>query len=275
MTATPTTDGFSNWLSLISTQMENALSTLIDKLSFPAQLTEVMRYATLNGGKRLRPAMVFAAANIENAPPRIAVAAACAVELIHCYSLVHDDLPCMDNDDIRRGKPSCHRAYGEATALLAGNSLHSLAFETLAAANLPAESVLHLARAAGAAGMCGGQMLDINGTSYDEQSLAAMCRLKTGALFDCALQLGLACQPQQHANDATRLTVFAEEFGLLFQLMNDINDTAQDTNANKKTYAILYPDVVKQRAKTAHDKALTILDGDFPRLADITRAVYL
>ena len=280
MTTTLKTDNFSTWLLSVSAQMEEELNTLFIDDTAATQLVAAMRYATLGGGKRLRPAMVFAVAATRPAPPQAAaVAAACAVELIHCYSLIHDDLPCMDDDDLRRGKPSCHRAYDYATALLAGNCLHSLAFEVLATAKFPPLAVLRLAQAAGYAGMCGGQALDISNASSDAKDLTVMCRLKTGALFKCALQLGLLSRPPTNDDttndDTVTLMTFADHFGLLFQLANDIKDIDQDTRTNRKTYATAYPDSVRQQAATVYEQAIKTLNGRFPRLADITEAVWV
>ena len=205
-----------------------------------------------------------------------ALDAACALELIHCYSLAHDDLPCMDNSDLRRGKAACHVKYNEAVALLAGDCLHSLAFAILAECNLSAAAVRILAHAAGAEGMGGGQMLDLQADAKDEPSLRKMHELKTGALFNGALQLGLLCRADSVdgeflQKESRRLQEFAAPFGRLFQIMNDIRDAAADSELGKTTYfTVLGERGAKTLANEAREEAIRALGGEYARLADLT-----
>lgn len=200
-------------------------------------LSSAMRYAVLGAGKRVRPALTLAATECLGAPAAAALPAACALELIHNYSLVHDDLPAMDNDDLRRGRPTVHRAFGEAEAILAGDALLTLAFEHISAGSQEAgvdpgrivSLTAELAVAAGAAGMCGGQALELalTGVPVDTDRLRMLSRLKTGALFRVACRLGAivagAAEPELAA-----LTSFGEAIGLAFQITDDLLDAAQD-----------------------------------------------
>lgn len=208
----------------------------------PAQLGDAMRYAVLDGGKRLRPLLVLGAAEAVAGNLDAALRAACAVELIHAYSLVHDDMPCMDNDVLRRGKPTVHVAYGEATALLAGDALQALAFEFLAPADagipdrIQASLCRLLAQAAGHAGMAGGQAIDLAavGKSLTEAELRQMHRLKTGALLQASVVMGAACgdpSPQARAGLAT----YGQALGLAFQVVDDILDVTADSATLGKT----------------------------------------
>lgn len=208
----------------------------------PTRLHDAMRYATLGGGKRVRAALVYLAGEALGAPDDVLDAPACAVELIHAYSLAHDDLPCMDNDDLRRGKPSCHRAYDEATALLVGDSLQSLAFELLAGASAidparRAEMIALLARAAGSTGMAGGQAIDLAsvGTTLAPEALADMHRRKTGALIHAAVMLGVLAAPTADAKMRTALDRYARAVGLAFQIADDILDVEGETTALGKS----------------------------------------
>jgi farnesyl diphosphate synthase len=201
-----------------------------------------MRYATLGGGKRIRPLIVFAAGELTGAEPGVLEVVACAVELIHAYSLVHDDLPCMDDDVLRRGRPTCHVEYDEATALLVGDSLQTLAFELLAGQPLgdPArqlEMIALLAHASGSRGMAGGQAIDLaaTGAAPTQPELELMHALKTGALIRAAVLLGaLAGQPMSDVERA-RLDRFAKRAGLLFQVVDDILDCTASTATLGKT----------------------------------------
>ena len=269
------TTAFADWLRHKAQAVESRLSLLLESIQTSADLQAAMQYSVLGGGKRLRPAMLFAAAEENEQLPEAAVAAACAVELIHCYSLIHDDMPCMDDDDMRRGRAACHKVYGEGMALLAGDCLQSLAFAALADAGLPAVAVHRLAAAAGGGGMGGGQALDLATTAASEEALAAMHRLKTGALFDCALQLGLLCRRSTvTAQEEQALARFSHEFGLLFQIANDLQDAEQDRRAGKPTYAtLLSVQQAEARAAEAQKNALDALGSRFPRLADITRSI--
>lgn len=201
-----------------------------------ARLHQAMRYAALGGGKRLRPFLAAATGRLFEVPEAALVRAGAAVELIHCYSLVHDDLPAMDDAALRRGRPSCHKAFDEATAILAGDALQALAFEVLARADYPtdpqqrAQLVLALARAAGAAGMCGGQMIDLEA---ERQALAlpeirVLQRLKTGAIIAFACEAGAILG---HAGSEQReaLLGYADDLGLAFQITDDLLDLTSDT----------------------------------------------
>ncbi len=218
-----------------------------------SELYQAMSYSVLNGGKRVRPLLCYAAAQALQLDLRLVDKAACAVELIHAYSLVHDDLPAMDDDDLRRGKPTCHVAYGEALAVLAGDALQALAFEVLASTDINKPVVLTaaiktLALACGAAGMAGGQAIDIQATGEQLtfEQLKAMHGLKTGALIRCALELPavLGAVPQ-HEHQA--LSEVGREIGLAFQIQDDILDieantatlgkpSGSDAEANKATF---------------------------------------
>jgi farnesyl diphosphate synthase len=208
----------------------------------PAGLGEAMRYAVLDGGKRLRPLLVLAAAEAVQGNAQAALRAACAVELIHAYSLVHDDLPCMDNDVLRRGKPTVHVQFGEAQALLAGDALQALAFELLAPQDegIPAATQAALcrllARAAGAQGMAGGQAIDLAsvGRALTEDQLRHMHRLKTGALLQGSVMMGAACgAPGPRAERA--LSGYGAALGLAFQVVDDILDVTADSQTLGKT----------------------------------------
>ncbi len=264
-----------DWLAQAGACAESRLGVLLNRISAPPPLREAMQYAALDGGKRLRPAMLFAAAEVSFPPPAAAVDAACALECMHCYSLVHDDLPCMDDSAERRGAPSCHAKFGESLALLAGDCLHSLAFEILAESGLPPSAAALLARSGGAAGMGGGQFLDLQAAAEDEESLRQMHEMKTGALFDCALQLGLLCRAQKAAAaEQTRLQKFAAVFGRLFQIVNDINGAHADSAGGKTTYwTVLGAAEAARHADSASRLAAEILDGAYPRLAEITGMV--
>jgi farnesyl diphosphate synthase len=228
-------------------RVEDALSRWISPQA-PAGLGEAMRYAVLDGGKRLRPLLVLAAreavadATKDAALDEAALRAACAVELIHAYSLVHDDMPCMDNDVLRRGKPTVHVQFGEAQALLAGDALQALAFELLTpdASAIPdgvqARLCRLLATAAGHAGMAGGQAIDLAsvGMALNEDQLRQMHRLKTGALLEGSVMMGAACgdtSPQALSG----LKRYGEALGLAFQVVDDILDVIADSATLGKT----------------------------------------
>jgi geranylgeranyl diphosphate synthase, type II len=203
----------------------------------PARLHAAMRYASLDGGKRLRAALVYAAAEAVGARPEAFDAPACAIELIHAYSLVHDDLPAMDDDDLRRGKPSCHLAFGEGTAILAGDAIQTLAFQVLARdPHLPVgpqrrlEMLASLADAAGSAGMAGGQGLDLEavGRQLDLEALETMHRLKTGGLIRCAVRLGALGAAGISEALLEALDRYAIHLGLAFQIIDDVLDEEGD-----------------------------------------------
>lgn len=189
---------------------------------------EAMRYSVLGGGKRIRALLVLNFNRILGGAANDAMEFAAAIEMMHAYSLIHDDLPCMDDDDLRRGKPSCHVAFGEAIALLAGDALQTLAFETLARNTSlePAQvlqAVRELAAAAGSRGMVGGQTVDIEGTAQTVEQLTGMCMMKTGALIKCAVRLGCLSVGADEASMA-QADIYADAIGLAFQIRDDILD---------------------------------------------------
>ena len=217
---------FPAWSALALARVEQALTDWVPAAA-PARLGDAMRYAVLDGGKRLRPLLVLASAEAVQGNGSAALRAACAVELIHAYSLVHDDMPCMDNDVLRRGKPTVHVQYGEAQALLAGDALQALAFELLTPEGDAVPPAMQaalcglLARAAGAAGMAGGQAIDLAsvGRVLTEAELRAMHRLKTGALLQAAVRMGAACAaPALPVATRAALDDYGAAIGLAFQV---------------------------------------------------------
>ena len=221
-----------------------------------ATLASAMRYAVLGGGKRIRPALAMASAMAVGGERRNALPAAAALEMIHTYSLIHDDLPCMDDDDLRRGQPTVHVRYGEAIAVLAGDALHTLAFETVAGSGAPPEvrlgCVARLAAAAGPAGMVGGQVLDMEAETRtpDARGLEAIHRGKTGALISASVALG-ALSGGGSVRQADALAAFGRELGLVFQIVDDLLDEEQtsarlgksagkDRAAGKATYPAIH-----------------------------------
>jgi farnesyl diphosphate synthase len=245
----------------------------------PGTLHQAMRYSALAGGKRFRPALVYASGKALGLKMDRLDALACAIELIHTYSLIHDDLPAMDDDDLRRGQPTCHRAFGEATAILAGDALQALAFEILASAN-PAQAptnlilVRELANACGSTGMAGGQALDLSavGNSISLPELETMHRLKTGALIQLAVTA--PCHMADASDDTrNRFSDFGEHLGLAFQVHDDILDvtgdsaltgksTQADAALNKPTFpSILGLEESQRRAIALRDEAISCLDG--------------
>jgi farnesyl diphosphate synthase len=240
-----TTTSFSmvDWMKPRLHQIEQTLNQAFSA-KIPPLLADAMRYAVLDGGKRLRPLMALAAAEVLGANTLqhdMALRAACAVELIHAYSLVHDDMPCMDNDVLRRGKPTVHVQFGQAQALLAGDALQALAFEVLLPAHasdwvLAAKLCRSLALAAGAQGMAGGQAIDLAsvGLPLNQTQLEQMHQLKTGALLQSSIEMGALCagvstQAMQHLN------TYAQCIGLAFQVVDDVLDVTADTQTLGKT----------------------------------------
>lgn len=228
-----------NQLKLYQQRVQNELVSLLTSEQHPAvpeRLLDAMRYATLNSGKRLRPALIYAVAESLNIPLTQVDKAACAIELIHSYSLVHDDLPAMDDDDLRRGQPTCHIQYDEATAILVGDAQQTLAFSILTeSAELSAESRLEMIRllshAAGINGMIGGQMLDIasEGQNIELVRLEQLHTMKTGALIQAALLMGAAASPL-YAEVKQALADLGKTIGLAFQVQDDILDIEGDTD---------------------------------------------
>lgn len=240
--------GFAAWQAAQLARVERALNEWMPAQA-PAGLGEVMRYAVQGGGKRLRPLLALAACEAVEGAPQAALRAACAVELIHAYSLVHDDMPCMDNDVLRRGKPTVHVQFGQARALLAGDALQALAFEILtpepsaaASADMPAAMQAALcrllARAAGADGMAGGQAIDLAsvGLPLTEPELRAMHRRKTGTLLLASVRMGAACAAHPLPAAALQaLDAYGQALGLAFQVVDDVLDVTADSALLGKT----------------------------------------
>jgi farnesyl diphosphate synthase len=217
------------WCGERQRRIEDVLSRLLPPADLaPAHLSQAMRYSVLEGGKRMRPLLAYAAGELTEAPTSLVDAAAAAVELIHAYSLIHDDLPCMDDDTLRRGKPTCHVAFGEATALLAGDALQALAFGALGGGRLPdgAGACALLAEAAGMHGMAGGQAIDLDsvGATLTPSQLETMHRMKTGALIRASVRLGAACGRPLAGGEAAALDSYADAAGLAFQVVDDVLD---------------------------------------------------
>lgn len=237
------TNELKTWQAQAQAQTELLMARLMpSENQLPQSLHETMRYAALDGGKRLRPLLVLAASELGEAVPDAVEAAMAAIELIHVYSLVHDDMPAMDNDSLRRGRPTCHIRYGEAAALLAGDALQTLAFDLLSRPTaLPPQRQLHmlstLARASGSLGMAGGQAIDLAnvGRSITQSELEQMHSLKTGALIRAAAALGGLSCPDLTDNDLQRLDRYAARLGLAFQVIDDVLDCEADTATLGKT----------------------------------------
>ena len=288
-------DAFDTWSLAELDAVEQALDAAVVS-DAPAGLGEAMRYAVLGGGKRLRPLLVLAAADAVGGCREAALRAACATELIHAYSLVHDDLPCMDDDVLRRGKPTVHVQFGEAQAMLAGDAMQALAFEVLTPDDGSVEPALQarlcglLARSAGHAGMAGGQAIDLAsvGLPLDEPQLSEMHRRKTGALLQASVLMGAACgRTDARAWDA--LSRYGEAVGIAFQVVDDILDVTQasstlgktagkDAGQNKPTYvSVLGLDAARQRALVLRDAAHATLAAsglvDTSRLATLADRV--
>lgn len=235
---------FSAWVEARREQVDRLLEALLPEAALPpAPLHAAMRYAVLGSGKRVRPLLAFAAGELMQAPGDDVARVAAAVELVHAYSLVHDDLPCMDDDVLRRGRPTCHVAFDEATALLAGDALQSLAFGVLADAALMAGAAAQchmvklLAGAIGSRGMAGGQAIDLasSGQELTLPELELMHIHKTGELIRAAVLLGAQCAPQAARNELERLDQFAKRIGLAFQVVDDVLDAQSDTATLGKT----------------------------------------
>ena len=268
---------FAEWVIEKQLRIEQMLNLTLPSTDVaPQVLHSAMRYSALGGGKRVRALLCYAASELCNGDESMADAAACAVELIHAYSLVHDDMPCMDDDDLRRGKASCHKQYDDATALLVGDALQSLAFEVLSNtqkisnAKLQLSMLNILARASGSIGMAGGQAVDLAsvGKSLSQVELESMHLLKTGALIEASILIGVANGSEVQIIAAR---TFAKNIGLAFQVVDDILDVEADTDTlgktagkdattNKPTYVtILGLDVAKQHAQHLYANAINAL----------------
>jgi farnesyl diphosphate synthase len=232
---------FAVWCGERQQRIEHALAAALpqDAEGHAPPLAAAMRYAVLGGGKRIRPLLAYAAGEALGAEPAVVDAAAAAVELIHAYSLVHDDLPCMDDDTIRRGKPTCHVAFGEATALLAGDALQALAFAILGQSRLPdaGRACAMLAEGAGWRGMAGGQAIDLAavGGALPLPELENMHRMKTGALIRAAVNLGASCGRARSTVEDQALDRYARAAGLAFQVVDDVLDVEGSEAALGKT----------------------------------------
>ena len=272
------TQPFAEWMAITQDRAESALGRFLPAGdSIPPRLHQAMRYATLGGGKRVRPLLAFAAGELTGAAPEALDVVGCAVEMIHAYSLVHDDLPCMDDDVLRRGRPTCHIEYDEPTALLVGDSLQTMAFELLASQAIgepkqQLEMIALLAHASGSRGMAGGQAIDLAsvGQPLTQPELELMHALKTGALIRAAVLLGALAGRPMSANERSGLDRFAKRAGLLFQVVDDILDctastatlgktAGKDEAADKPTYVALlgleraraYADELRAEARDA------------------------
>ena len=279
-------------MSDAASAVADALERILPKSDFPeSKLFDAMRYGALNGGKRLRPFLVMSAAKIFGVSDECALRAAAAVECVHCYSLVHDDLPAMDNSDLRRGNPTVHKKYDEATAILAGDALLTIAFEILADPRthedpqVRCKLVTALAKASGVHGMVGGQMLDLiaETTQLDIGAITRLQRMKTGELIAVSTETGaiLGKASQQHHN---ALRAYAHDLGLAFQIIDDLLDAegteaetgkpvGRDEQAGKATFVtILGPERARSQAKLLSEQAiqhLSVFDGRAKHLEDV------
>jgi farnesyl diphosphate synthase len=234
---------FDDWMKTVQAGSENDLSGFLPSAdAIPTKLHAAMRYALLGGGKRVRPLLVYAAGALFGAEAATLSRAAAAVEMIHAYSLVHDDMPCMDDDELRRGKPTVHVAYDEATALLVGDALQSQAFLVLSeATTIPPARLVTMLRllthASGSAGMCGGQAIDLDsvGVSLTLEQLEQMHQLKTGALLRASVVLGALAGKDLDQNELNALNVYARAIGLAFQVVDDVLDATADSATLGKT----------------------------------------
>jgi farnesyl diphosphate synthase len=234
--------GFESWMKTVQLDMEQALLQHLPSVrKVPQRLHEAMHYAVLDGGKRVRPLLVFAAGTLFDADDDELARAAAAVEMIHAYSLVHDDMPCMDDDALRRGKPTVHVKYDEATALLVGDALQAQAFDVLSSGQLAPQRQLAmlrlLAQASGSLGMCGGQAIDLAsvGLQLSLDELEQMHRLKTGALLRASVLLGALAGKNLSQDETQALDAYARAIGLAFQVVDDVLDATADSVTLGKT----------------------------------------
>lgn len=276
--------------------VHDALDRLLPKTDFPeSRLFDAMRSSALSGGKRLRPFLVMSSARIFGVADDCAIRAAAAIECIHCYSLVHDDLPAMDNSDLRRGQPTVHKQYDEATAILAGDALLTIAFEIAADPRthedpqVRCKLVTAMAKASGANGMVGGQMLDLiaENTPFDIGAITRLQRMKTGELIACSTEAGAIlgkASPQHH----NALRAYAHDLGLAFQIVDDLLDAegteaetgksvGRDAQAGKATFVtVLGLERARNQARLLCDQAvqhLSVFDGRAKYLEDVARFV--
>ena len=274
MSAAP--EGFIAQLDQWRARMEDALSRRLPPPGrLPQRLHEAMRYSVLGGGKRVRPILLLATARALGLAEEQVEAAACALELVHVYSLVHDDLPAMDDDDLRRGRPTCHKAFDEATALLVGDALQSLAFELLARdPGLPDAPAVRvrlvglLAEAIGSLGMAGGQAIDLQseGRSLSIEQVEQLHSLKTGALIRASVMMGAACVPALDPRLERALAGFAAPIGLAFQIQDDLLDELSDTATLGKVAG-----ADRERGKSTHPAILGIA-GSQERVRTLSEA---
>ncbi len=278
---------FANCLHQWQLDTETALDHYLPAASTsPERLHAAMRYSVLGGGKRVRPALVYATATALGVKQATVTAAACALEMIHAYSLIHDDLPAMDDDDLRRGRPTCHKAFDEATAILAGDALQVLAFELLATdPDLPADARIRLelvrllAQASGTAGMAGGQALDLAAEGQQDSTLLNLGTItdiharKTGALIRACVLMAAACKPELSTADHAQLDRYAIAVGLAFQIQDDLLDIEGDsallgkaTGADQALQKLTYPAVVgvaaaKAKVTELHQQAISAIEA--------------
>lgn len=270
---------FEQWHQQSLKQIESRISELLNLPSNCTTLIESIRYSCLDGGKRIRPFFTIAAGHLSNADLDTTLTIGSAVELIHCFSLIHDDLPIMDNDDLRRGKPTNHKIYGDAVALLAGDALNTLCFEVLSSEqlNLPAINKLNiinlLARSIGLQGMVGGQTIDwlSTGKNLTLNQLQKMHSLKTGALLRASILSGYLAGTDVNPEQYSRIDLIAQKIGLLFQIVDDIIDVTEDTatlgkTANKDhlqdkaTYvSLLGLEQAQESAKNLHQEIIDLI----------------
>lgn len=282
-------------LTARKSRVEDLLSELLRSQASSTVLQNAMTYAVMNGGKRLRPVLAYASAQAVGSDYSLADIAACAVELIHTYSLIHDDLPAMDDDSLRRGVATCHIKYDEATAILAGDALQSYAFEIIASSDqikvsneLRLQMLAVLAKAIGANGMVAGQSLDLHTSSesINNESLATLHSLKTGALITASVQLGALSTGYTDQTRLDQLSVYAKAIGHAFQVQDDILDVESDTKTlgkqqgkdqqlGKVTYPVLLGlDGARQKAQALYEEAISALD-DFGEDAQTLREIAL